>query len=94
MTHPATHLGSRTRVASAGLVLLFPEITVGLLLFDAIRHTMQQRLQGQDPDRGDVIQWVIMTAIGAAIAVTVGAIIFSKLQSKANNIDVTTPGAR
>ena len=94
MTHPATHPGSRARVASAGLVLLFPEITLGLLLFDAVRHTMQQRLDGQDRDRGDVIQWVIMTAIGAAIAVTVGVIIFKKLQTKANNIDVTTPGTR
>ena len=94
MTHPATHFGSRARVASAGLVLLFPEITFGLLLFDAVRHPMQQRLDGQDQDRGDVIQWVIMTAIGAAIAVTVGVIIFNKLQTKANNIDVTTPGTR
>lgn len=94
MNHPTTQLRSPVRVASAGLLLLFPEIAVGLLLFDAARHTMQQRLDGEDPERGDVIQWVIITAIGAAIAVTVGAIIFSKLQTKANNIDVTTPGAR
>ena len=56
MTHPATHLGSRARSASAGLLLLFPEITFGLLLFDAVRHGMQQRFDGQDPERGDVIQ--------------------------------------
>jgi len=64
------------------------------MLFDALRHTVNRRLQGEDRQRGDVIQWVIVTAIGAAIAVTVGTIIFTKLQNKANNIDVTTPGAR
>jgi hypothetical protein len=82
------------RVAAPGLLLLFPEITVGLLLFDAARASQLRRLDGQDAERGDAIQWVIVTAIGAAIAVTVGAIIFNKLQTKANNIDVTTPGAR
>jgi len=64
------------------------------MLFDAVRDTVNRRLQGEDRQRGDVIQWVIVTAIGAAIAVTVGTIIFTKLQNKANNIDVTTPGAR
>lgn len=82
------------RVATAGLLLLFPEITVGLLLFDAAKHAQLRRMEGEDPERGDAIQWVIVTAIGAAIAVTVGAIIFNKLETKANNIDVTTPGAR
>ena len=77
----------------AGLLLLFPEITLGLLLFHAARHSTRRRLAGQHPERGDAIQWVIVTAIGAAIAVTVGAIILAKLRSKANSIDVTTPGA-
>lgn len=83
-----------TRSAAAGLLLLFPEITVGLLLFDTAKAAHQRRLAGDDPERGDAIQWVIVTAIGAAIAITVGAIIFTKLQNKANDIDVTTPGAR
>lgn len=73
----------------AALLLLFPEITLGLVLFQAARR----RLAGQDSQRGDAIQWVIVTAIGAAIAVTVGTIIFTKLRDKANSIDVTTPGA-
>lgn len=84
----------RTRDASAGLLMLFPEIALGLLLFDALRQATQQRLASEHPERGDAIQWVIVTAIGAAIAVTVGAIIFNKLEGKANNIDVTTPAAR
>ena len=99
MSHLTTTLvgpahGSRARSATAGLLLLFPEIAAGLLLFDAVRETYTRRFEGDDPERGDVIQWVIITAIGAAIAVTVGAIIFNKLEGKANNIDVTTPGAR
>lgn len=82
------------RVAAAGLLLLFPVISVGLVMFDAAKAAHLGRLDGDDPERGDAIQWVIVTAIGAAIAVTVGAIIFNKLQGKANQIDVTTPGAR
>ncbi|MCW2667913.1 MAG: hypothetical protein JWN57_2875 [Frankiales bacterium] len=88
-----TTLQNRARVACAGLLLLFPEIAVGLLLFDAAK-SVRVRVGGSDPERGDAIQWVIVTAIGAAIAVTVGAIIFNKLEGKANDIDVTTPGAR
>ena len=84
----------RLRTAGAGLLLLFPEITAGLLLFDAARAASTRRFAGQHPERGDAIQWVIVTAIGAAIAVTVGAIIFNKLEGKANDIDVTTPSAR
>ena len=84
----------RARGASAGLFVLFPEIAIGLLLFDAMRQATHQRLAGEHPQRGDAIQWVIVTAIGAAIAVTVGAIIFNKLEGKANSIDVTTPAAR
>jgi hypothetical protein len=74
--------------------MLFPEIVLGLLLFDAVKTAQLRRLDGQDSERGDAIQWVIVTAVGAAIAVTVGAIIYNKLETKANNIDVTTPGAR
>jgi hypothetical protein len=95
MTITAPHRPqNRVRALAAGLLVLFPEITVALLLFDAAKSAQLRRLDGQDPERGDAIQWVIVTAIGAAIAVTVGAIIFNKLQTKANNIDVTTPGAR
>lgn len=81
------------RTAGAGLLLLFPEITIGLLLFSALRQLQLARLDGHDRERGDAIQWVIVTAIGAAIAVTVGAIIFTKVEGKANQIDVTTPAA-
>ena len=41
-------------------------------------------------DRGDAVQWVILVAVGAAIAITIGGIIYTKLTSKANSIDVNT----
>jgi hypothetical protein len=93
VSSPLLHARHGLRVAAAGLLLLFPEITVGLLLFNTAKTAQRRRLETDDPERGDAIQWVIVTAIGAAIAVTVGAIIYNKLETKANNIDVTTPGA-
>ena len=93
-TTPVRKARQGLRVAAAGLLVLFPEIAVGLLLFDAAKAAHLHRLDGDDPERGDAIQWVVVTALGAAIAITVGTIIYNKLENKANNIDVTTPGAR
>ena len=73
----------------ASLAALFPEIGLGVLLFDAAR----QRVAGEDRERGDAVQWVILAAIGAAIAITVGTIIYNKLKTKANNITTDTPAA-
>lgn len=92
-TSPVRRAGHGLRIAAAGLLLLFPEITIGLLLFDAARAAQHKRYAGEDPERGDAIQWVVVTALGAAIAITVGTIIYNKLETKANSIDVTTPGA-
>jgi hypothetical protein len=80
---------SATTSAVRTLAGIFPELSLGLALLTALRD----RVRADDPERGDAIQWVIVTAIGAAIAITVGTIIYNKLQSKANNIDVSTPGA-
>lgn len=82
-------MARRTRAAALAVSAAFPELAVGLALFDAWR----ERVRGDDPERGDAVQWVILTAVGAAIAITVGTIIYLKLQNKANSIDVTTPGA-
>ena len=79
----------RTRTALTAVTAVFPELAVGIALWEA----WHARVRGDDPERGDAIQWVILTAVGAAIAITVGTIIYSKLTSKANNIDVTTPAA-
>jgi hypothetical protein len=80
---------TKTTTALRAVAGIFPEISLGLVLFSVFRN----RFGDDDPERGDAIQWVIVTAIGAAIAITVGTIIYNKLQSKANSIDVTTPGA-
>ena len=77
-----------TRTTARGLARVFPELALGLTLFTAVR----ERVRAEDPERGDAIQWVILTAVGAAIAITVGTIIYNKLTSKANQIDVSTPG--
>jgi hypothetical protein len=79
----------RTRTAVTALAAVFPELAAGLAVWQA----WHARVRGDDPERGDAIQWVILTAVGAAIAITVGTIIYTKLQSKANNIDITTPAA-
>ena len=80
---------ARTRQLLIVVAAVFPEVTVGVALFNAVRT----RTRGDDPERGDAIQWVILTALGAAIAITVGTIIYNKLTNKANSIDVSTPGA-
>lgn len=96
----APHSAARTTAGPSGraaawaanslLLLLVPELLFAAAMWSATRR----RLHDTDSERGDTVQWVIMMAIGAAIAVTVGTIVFTKLQSKANSIDVTTPGAR
>jgi hypothetical protein len=82
-------MAARTRTALTVLAAVVPEFALGLSLFRAMRD----RMYADDPERGDAIQWVILTALGAAIAITVGTIIYNKLTNKANSIDVTTPGA-
>lgn len=80
------HAWLRPRLRAVGA--LFPEVPLAVALFDAARARLRQK----DPERGDAIQWVLLTAVGAAIAITVGTIIYNKLTSKAHSIDVTTPG--
>jgi hypothetical protein len=73
-----------------GLIAVLPEAALLLALYDGLRTRLRT---GGGSDRGDTVQWVILTAIGAAIAITVGTIIYTKLTAKANQIDVTTPGS-
>lgn len=68
--------------------LLVPELSVGLALYAAARARLRA---GGDRERGDTVQWVILIAIGAAIAITVGTIIYNKLKTKATNITIDTP---
>lgn len=63
-----------------------PEVQLVLAIFAHLRR----RVVG-DPERGEVVQWVLLAAIGATMAITVGAIILTKMTDKANQISTTTP---
>lgn len=72
------------------VLAVLPELAIGASLFRAARH----RFAPADRDRGGgAVQWVIIVAIGVAIAVTVGTIIYTKIKDKANSINVDTPAA-
>ena len=62
-------------------------VAVALALFDVVRH----RLRQDDPERGDAVQWVILAAVGAMMAIAVGTIIYMKVRDKANSISTDTP---
>ncbi len=47
-----------------------------------------QELHRQDPDRGDVPGWVIVTAITVTLALAIGIIIVTKITDKANTINL------
>ena len=57
----------------------------------AVFALLRTRVAGADSQRGDVMQWVLVTAIGVTLAVAVGAIIISKVTEKANQISTSTP---
>ena len=63
-----------------------PEVQLVLALFGQLRHRVNA-----DSERGEVVQWVLLAAIGATMAITVGAIILAKMTDKANQISTTTP---
>jgi hypothetical protein len=85
-------MNSRRHALAATVAALFPEIGLGVMLFDAARQRVRA-VRATEPDRGDAVQWVILVAVGAAIAITVGTIIYNKLKTKANNITTDTPAA-
>lgn len=67
-------------------MLAIPEVQLVLAFFSLLRSRV-----AEDPDRGEVVQWVLLAAIGATMAITVGAIILAKVTDKANQISTTTP---
>jgi hypothetical protein len=66
---------------------LVPELAALL----AWAHTALARARRSGRERGDAVQWVLVAAIGAALAVTAGTIIYTKIRDKANGISTTTP---
>jgi hypothetical protein len=67
-------------------MFVLPEVQLVLALFGQLRDRV-----AADPERGEVVQWVLLAAIGATMAITVGAIILAKMTDKANQISTTTP---
>lgn len=67
-------------------MLAIPEVQLIVAFFSQLRARV-----AEDPDRGEVVQWVLLAAIGATMAITVGAIILAKMTDKANQISTTTP---
>jgi hypothetical protein len=63
-----------------------PEVQLVLAMFAHLRQRV-----AAEPERGEVVQWVLLAAIGATMAITVGAIILTKMTDKANQISTTTP---
>jgi predicted amidohydrolase len=82
--------GGRNRDQSAHMkgqsMLVLPEVQLVLAMFSQLRRRV-----AADPERGEVVQWVLLAAIGATMAITVGAIILAKMTDKANQISTTTP---
>jgi hypothetical protein len=61
-------------------------IETQIRLLAAWTHTRVQALHDEDSERGDgILIWVIMTAILAAAAITIVAIIVTKATNKAND---------
>ncbi len=61
------------------------------LTIDVVRAwitTRIQQIRAQDPDRGDVPGWVIVTGITVALALAIGLIIVAKVTDKANSINL------
>ncbi len=68
-------------------MFVIPEVQLVLALFGQLRRRLTDDLD----ERGEVVQWVLLAAIGATMAITVGAIILAKMTDKANQISTTTP---
>jgi integral membrane sensor domain MASE1 len=54
-------------------------------------YWLRHRLANQDPEAGQVPEWVIIIAFGAVIAAAVGAIYLAKFKSKATSLNLNTP---
>lgn len=63
-------------------------IETQIRLLVAWTRTRVQALYDEDPERGDgILVWVIMTAILAAAAIAIVAIIVTKATNKANDVN-------
>jgi len=64
-----------------------PEIAALL----GVRQVLLSRIRRRD-ERGDIpMGWVLVVAITITIVLAVGGILLTKLRTKANGLDLTTP---
>jgi hypothetical protein len=66
---------------------VIPELVYARHAFNWLRH----RLSTQNPEAGQVPEWVIIIAFGAVIAAAVGAIYLAKFKTKASSLNLNTP---
>lgn len=73
--------------------MLLPSQVALLALWAQARSGWRRRMDdgALRGDRGDVYTTTIMVALGVALAVVVGTILFTKFQVKAESIDTETP---
>jgi hypothetical protein len=77
------------RRLAVALSTAFPEVAGLLAVRDQLVGKIRARSQS---DRGDIpMGWVLVVAITITIVVSVGTIIYNKLNAKANSLDLTTP---
>jgi hypothetical protein len=86
LTLPAGRDRGRRAQEKGQPMLRLPEVQLVLAVFGQLRA----RVTG-NPERGEVVQWVLLAAIGATMAITVGAILLAKVTDKANQVSTTTP---
>ena len=76
---------SRLRTA---LLMATPELAV----LRTYHRAAWLRARRTDTDRGEMAMgWVLVAAITITIVLAVGGILLSKMQTKANSLDLTTP---
>jgi len=76
---------SRLRTA---LLMVTPE----LAMLRTYHQAARLRAKRAGADRGEMAMgWVLVAAITITIVLAVGGILLSKMQTKANSLDLTTP---
>lgn len=68
-------------------LLLLPTVPT---LMAGISRRARRLAQGRDAGVS-VVEWLLLTTIIAAAALTIGAIVIGKFTTKANELDLTTP---
>ena len=68
-------------------LLLLPTVPT---LMDGISRRAHRLARSKDTG-ASVVEWLLLTTIIAAAAITIGAIVIGKFTTKANELDLTTP---